>query len=69
MRNALWKRRDDYLVDVGGRQQLMDRLNRITVADHGIDAPAGRRLEERHSELNDQLGFLGVRIPVEPWDE
>jgi hypothetical protein len=69
MRHPLWKSRDDHLVDVGRCQELTYGFDWIRVADHGIDALAGSVLEERYGELNDQLSFLGIRIPVRPGDQ
>ena len=52
-----------------GRLQLSDRLDGIGVADHGIDVHPGRVLDQRHGQLHDHLGFVGVRIPVRPRDQ
>jgi hypothetical protein len=69
MRNPLWQCRDDHLVDVGRCYELTYCLDWIRVTDHRIDALAGRVLQERYRELNDELSFLSVRIPVRPRDQ
>ena len=69
MRDPLWKCRDDHLVDVGRCYELTYCLDWIRVTDHRIDALAGRVLQKRYRELNDELSFLSVRIPVRPRDQ
>jgi hypothetical protein len=69
MRDPLWKCRHDHLVDVGRCDELTHCLDWIRVTDHRIDALAGRVLQERYRELNDELSFLSVRIPVRPRDQ
>jgi hypothetical protein len=64
VRDARRKCRDDDLVERAGLDRLLDRGERIAVADGPLDVPTRGLVEKRQGELERGRRLLGLRVPV-----